>query len=86
MIKGMKKQEIEYLFFTQPSCSMCKPIKAYINEHDLPVEEMDVTTETGMSEAAFRDIFETPALVNIKTAGVYRTPQSILRHLKRKDY
>lgn len=54
-------------FFTQPLCPKCPAAKAIIKkiEHKIKLEEYDITTVDGLSEALYYNTIITPSIVII---------------------
>ena len=56
--------------FTRKTCPNCPPVKAFIENLDMPGRAIDVDTEDGLAEAAKKGVFASPTVIFYNEAGV----------------
>lgn len=63
-------ESVTYEMFTRKTCPNCPPVKAFIENLDMPGRAIDVDTEDGLAEAAKKGVFASPTVIFYNEAGV----------------
>ena len=61
---------VTYEMYTRQTCPNCPPVKAFMNELDMPGRSIDVDTKEGLAEAAKKGIFASPTVIFYNEAGI----------------
>lgn len=61
---------VTYELYTRKTCPNCPPVKAFMNDLDMPGRNIDVDTKEGLSEAAKKGIFASPTVIFYNAAGI----------------
>lgn len=61
---------VTYELYTRKTCPNCPPVKAFMNDLDMPGRNIDVDTKEGLAEAAKKGIFASPTVIFYNAAGV----------------
>ena len=63
-------ESVTYELYTRKTCPNCPPVKAFMNDLDMPGRNIDVDTKEGLAEAAKKGIFASPTVIFYNAAGV----------------
>ena len=61
---------VTYEMYTRQTCPNCPPVKAFMNDLDMPGRSIDVDTKEGLAEAAKKGIFASPTVIFYNEAGI----------------
>ena len=61
---------VTYELYTRKTCPNCPPVKAFMNDLDLPGRNIDVDTKEGLSEAAKKGVFASPTVIFYNKEGI----------------
>ncbi len=63
-------ESVTYELYTRKTCPNCPPVKAFMEDLDMPGRSIDVDTKEGLSEAAKKGIFASPTVIFYNAAGI----------------
>lgn len=63
-------QSVTYELYTRKTCPNCPPVKAFMEDLELPGRNIDVDTKDGLAEAAKKGIFASPTVIFYNAAGI----------------
>ncbi|MCR4631675.1 MAG: hypothetical protein K5786_08570 [Treponema sp.] len=63
-------ESVTYELYTRKTCPNCPPVKAFMEDLEMPGRSIDVDTKEGLSEAAKKGIFASPTVIFYNAAGV----------------
>ena len=63
-------ESVTYELYTRKTCPNCPPVKAFMNDLDMPGRNIDVDTKEGLAEAAKKGIFASPTVIFYNAQGI----------------
>lgn len=61
---------VTYELYTRKTCPNCPPVKAFMNDLDMPGRNIDVDTKEGLNEAARKGVFASPTVIFYNEEGI----------------